>query len=579
MASEKAKSFQKEIQNNLILAYEFARYLANSLALRERPSRDMVIEQYKTLLEKHPLFLGLYTVWEPNVYDGKDRLFRKAAGHDATGRFVIYVVRQKGKIILEPLLDYDKPGIGDYYLKPKETLKPFISEPYEYPIEGKNVTLMSFVEPIIMEKKFLGIAGVDIAVEALDQKLKEQKPFGEGSFVRLVSPRGVIIASGHPEEKPGAKLSQEEADMLGLGNALSQNDFQETQKHYLYLSSLRVSDEVSWFIMVFLPKKVISSQAMFIFTSIALGAGFCLVFIYFWFHSHIKRHIFKPMAWAENLLVDLSEGKLKEGKLFVKTKSREIARVLQSSQSLMAKLREVITETDTTVQEVKLAAQRLAEESVQMGQRGQELAKSVDFLQDFLGQVLKEFEFLGSELQNIAMKSQQVENTLSHSTNIMESTLKLTKDIIEKISVIEEISEQTQLLALNANIEAARAGEAGRGFAVVAHEVGKLAELSQKSAQEMSEETRKTIPLMERLAEVFLELVAQIQATLSSLGELDKRSRGLWDKTQDTARLMERLSLIAKQNSATSEEISKSSLELHSRMDSLQEKFRFFKLD
>lgn len=56
-------------------------------------------------------------------------------------------------------------------------------------------------------------------------------------------------------------------------------------------------------------------------------------------------------------------------------------------------------------------------------------------------------------------------------------------EIEQMVSVVRDISNKTDLLALNASIEAARAGQAGKGFAVVADEVGRLAERSQKSIE------------------------------------------------------------------------------------------------
>ena len=67
------------------------------------------------------------------------------------------------------------------------------------------------------------------------------------------------------------------------------------------------------------------------------------------------------------------------------------------------------------------------------------------------------------------------------------------KQISGKISVISEIARNTNLLALNAAIEAARAGESGKGFAVVASEVRKLAEMSQKAADDIINVSKESV--------------------------------------------------------------------------------------
>jgi DNA-binding CsgD family transcriptional regulator len=133
-----------------------------ALGISERRIFDDILRE---TLAQNPQYLGVWTVWEPNALDGRDRDFANAPGHDATGRFIPFWNRGGGCIQVEPNLGYDVPGFGDWYLIPKALEVETVLDPYEFPVAGRPEFITSQVAPIFFDGKCVGAAGVDIAVD------------------------------------------------------------------------------------------------------------------------------------------------------------------------------------------------------------------------------------------------------------------------------------------------------------------------------------------------------------------------------------------------------------------------------
>ncbi|MBF0138638.1 MAG: hypothetical protein HQL65_20625, partial [Magnetococcales bacterium] len=150
------------------------------------------------------------------------------------------------------------------------------------------------------------------------------------------------------------------------------------------------------------------------------------------------------------------------------------------------------------------------------------------------------------------------------------------RDIIERISIIEEIARQTNLLALNAAIEAARAGEQGKGFAVVAAEVRKLAERSQLAAAEIGKITTSGMSVAESAGKMLQQLVPDIQKTTGLIGGIASASAEQNAHAERIRQALQTLEGTVQGNAGAAEEIAATAEELSSQANLLRQSMAFF---
>jgi len=188
MAQSYANQFNADMKSNMAIARDIATTMG---AIHDSSTREEANDIIRSILEDNPQLIGTYSGFEPDAFDGEDERYINTTAHDETGRFLPYWNRIGGDIDVEPLVDY---STSDYYQLPKRTKQDVLTEPYFY----QGALIVSYVSPIIENDKFIGIGGVDVGLDYVDNTVSSVKAFETG-YLFMVSNTGIIIS--HPTNK------------------------------------------------------------------------------------------------------------------------------------------------------------------------------------------------------------------------------------------------------------------------------------------------------------------------------------------------------------------------------------------
>ena len=169
-------------------------------------------------------------------------------------------------------------------------------------------------------------------------------------------------------------------------------------------------------------------------------------------------------------------------------------------------------------------------------------------------------------------------NGIQSGSNSANKTVDSINKIAEKIDIIHEISNQTNILALNAAVEAARAGEHGRGFAVVASEVKKLAEKAQAAASEINVLSANGVQISDQAEKELSKLLPEIEKTTLLVKEIASANREQSEGASEIQNFVQELNSIAQKNASVSENLNSKAQYLSSESNQLKEIIKIFKI-
>ena len=582
LSHDKAVSLSKEYANEISNLFTAYWYTTDATSIFMEQYEDLQLQSRRLIfntilqgmLEQNPEILGAWCAWEPDVLEGNDALYAGTKGSSNTCRFIPYWHRTETGIAIEPLEYVDS---SDYYLVSKQSGKQALIEPYAYEIGGKTVLMTSITAPIFSNGKFVGVTGIDINLDKIQEMSKNNVPFG-ANLTAVFSNNGTVVAH-FDESRIGKDMRETEMDMGGpfLGDMVQA--IKEGELYYLtnYISAIKTkvdviitpftagNSETSWSYAVAIPYRTVMAPVYQMLYLAIIISVVVLTFVTLT-AMFLSRSISRPIVRVTQTLKDISEGEGDLTKTIAVNSKDEIGNLSHYFNQTLGKIKNLVisiknessglseigndlannmTETASAVNEITANVQsiknRILNQSASVSQTNstmENVVLNIGKLKEHIENQSSNISQASSAIEEMVANIRSVTGTLvSNASNV--DTLRKASDVgrggiqavvadIEEIaresegiiainSVMRKIASQTNLLSMNAAIEAAHAGDAGRGFAVVAGEIRKLAESSDEQSRIISTVLKKIKGSIDKITQSIGTVLQEFEAIDSSV--------------------------------------------------------------
>ncbi|MBM6551445.1 methyl-accepting chemotaxis protein [Marinomonas ostreistagni] len=388
------------------------------------------------------------------------------------------------------LANNSQVSVGNaYYYAPDDDV--YVSAVTSFSREGQNA----------------GVVVIDFSIKSL-MELAKQTVIGQEGRLMVIESSGAILVDGvapvnnfEAIEDVSGQAYQTLANMEGGVVDVTIGDTD-------YAANVYTSPSLGWKFVALVPSSEIYASTMSLIQTTAVISLFLLL-VFIGLSYILAKRLVTPIEAVSSVSQDLQVIAQGKGDLTIKidVQSRDETGVLSKW------FNHFLESIRVLIDNIKQSAVTISHSAEQTYQQAQQVAQSTTAQQVSIEQIVADGEQMMAASNEAAQNchesaefsGQALEATLqgkrllkesSHSVNVLGQRLNESKSVITELenetadihqilSTIQEIAEQTNLLALNAAIEAARAGEQGRGFAVVADEVRGLALRTQESTEQI----------------------------------------------------------------------------------------------